>query len=58
MLPITEELSDYHSELANEKSLCSEPNLLLNMLRVNSFHYFFILVSSCLHRKVLFLREP
>ena len=46
MLPITEELSDYHSELANEMSLSSEPNLFLNMLHVNFFHYFFILISS------------
>ena len=37
MLPVTEELSDYHSEQANEISPCSELNQFLNMLHVRIF---------------------
>ena len=37
MLPVTEELSDYHSEQANEMSPCSELNQFLNMLHVRIF---------------------
>ena len=37
MLPVTEELSDYHSEQANEISPCSELNPFLNMFHVRKF---------------------
>ena len=33
MLPVTEELSDYHSEQANEINPCSELNPFLNMFQ-------------------------
>ena len=37
MLPVTEELSDYQSEQANEISPCSELNPFLNMFHVRKF---------------------
>ena len=64
MLPVTEQLSDYYSEQANEISPCSELNPFLNMLRARIFpiqkmiflHFvlstenFFVLLESKVHR--------
>ena len=60
MLSVTEELSDYHSEQANEISPCSELNQFLNMLHVRIFSNPKDDISSfrAQHRKPLFLLEP
>ena len=63
MLPVTEQLSDYYSEQANEISPCSELNPFLNMLHVKIFpiqkmiflhllstEHFFVLLEPKVHR--------
>ena len=64
MLPVTEQLSDFYSEQANEISPCSELNPFLNMLHVRIFpiqkmiflHFvlstenFFVLLEPKVHR--------